>query len=68
MKPKVGSYFPVKVEKGINETTLPLKEGDIFWEVNLGDGGFFDTEHQEDAEIISRLVRIEKLLRKIKCF
>ena len=64
-KVKVGGYIPVKVEKGVNETTLPLKQGEIFWEINLGDGGSFDVERQEDAEIISRLIRLEKKLNKL---
>ena len=53
---KIGEYEPVKVEKGVNETTLPLKEGEIFWMVNC--------ETQTEAEIISRLIRIEKLLKR----
>lgn len=60
----VGFYEPMKVKKGVNETTLPLKEGQIFWLIKTEYGGF-DTERQEDAEIISRLVRIEQMLKKI---
>lgn len=79
IKTKVGNYLPVKIKKGVNETFLqdytnnnkkPLKEGDIFWMVNLGNGASFDCERQEDAEIISRLVKIENKLDrwlKIKC-
>ena len=61
----VGHYGPVKVEKGVNETILPLKEGMIFWTVELGNRSSFDVERQEDAEILSRLVRIEKKIDKV---
>lgn len=63
-KLKIGSYEPVKVKKGYNETVLPLKEGDIFWLIRTEDGGF-DTLRQEDAEIISRLIRVEQLLKRL---
>ena len=62
---KIGHYEPHTVRKGINETTLPLKEGDIFWMIKIDKGGYFDVEKQEDAEIISRLVRIETNLKKL---
>ncbi len=62
---KIGDYEPVKVQKGFNETTLLLKEGEIFWTIRLNNEGLFDVEKQEDAEIISRLVRIENLLKKV---
>ena len=73
-KTEVGHYEPVIIKKGVNETFLqdytnnsrkPLKEGDIFWMVNLGDGGSFDVKDQEFAEIISRLVRIENKLNRV---
>ncbi len=61
---KIGQYEPVKVQKGYNETFLPLKEGKIFWTIKVDNEGLFDVEDQEIAEIISRLVRIEKKLDK----
>ena len=60
MKKEIGHYKPMRVRRGVNETTLPLKEGELFWSIYLGDGCTFDTERQKDAEIISRLARIEK--------
>jgi len=68
MKPKIGSYEPLVVKKGYNETTLPVKEGGVFWLVHTEVGGGIDCATQEEAEVLSRLVRIEnkldKLLRK----
>ena len=73
-KTEVGHYEPVIIKKGVNETFLqdytnnsrkPLKEGDIFWMVNLGDGASFDVERQEDAEILSRLINIDKKLNRL---
>ena len=65
IKPKIGHYTPVKVKHGVNETTLPIKEGGIFWMVNMGEGASFDVERQEDAEIISRLILLDKKLDKV---
>ena len=65
IKTKPGQYIPVKVEKGVNETTLSLKEGEIFWMVDMGEGASFDVEDQEDAEIISRLILLDKKIDKI---
>ena len=62
---KIGQYEPVKMEIGINETTLDLKEGEIFWTIKLNNEELFDVENQEDAEIISRLVRIESMLKNL---
>ena len=67
---KVGQYEPIEVERGVNETTLerfgkPLKEGEIFWTIKLDNEGLFDVDNQDTAEIISRLVRIEIMLKKI---
>lgn len=62
---KIGHYEPVIVEKGVNETSLPLKEGEVFWTIKLDNEGLFDVDNQDTAEIISRLVRIESLLKNI---
>ena len=62
---KIGDYEPVKVEKGYNETVLPLKEGQIFWTIKMDKYGLFDCKRQEDALIISSLVRIEKKLDRL---
>ena len=60
---KIGDYELVKVEKGVNETSLNLKEGEVFWTVCLDKGHYFDVKTQEYAEILSRLVRIENKLK-----
>lgn len=62
---KIGEYEPVAVAKGYNETILPLKEGEIFWTIKMDKYGLFDVERQEDAVIISSLIRIERKLDKL---
>lgn len=37
----------------------------MFWTIKLDKYGIFDVEKQEDAEIISRVVRIENKLNKL---
>lgn len=62
-KPKVGHYVPMVVKKG--ETELGnCKDGTVFWMVCLGEGAYFDVMKQSEAEILSRLVRIENLLKR----
>ena len=60
-----GQYVPIKVEKGVNETALDLEEGDIYWEVCLEPGAHFDVETQFEAEVMVRLVRMQKILNSI---
>lgn len=60
---RIGDYEPIKVEKRINETTLPLKEGEVFWTIKLDNERLFDVKTQEEAEIISRLVIIDNNLK-----
>jgi hypothetical protein len=63
---KIGMYEPRVVKKGKEETFYGVPEGTIIWTVQTEkDGGGFDLLKQTDAEIISRLVRIEYLLEKI---
>ena len=64
-KREVGFYEPFKVEKGKNETNLPLKEGDTFWLVYDGEGGAIDVEKQIDAEILSNILHIKYKLDKL---
>lgn len=61
-KIKVGGYTHFIKEIGKDETTLPIKEGEIFYTVKLEEFGYLDVLTQTEAEIISRLVRIEKKL------
>jgi hypothetical protein len=65
LKCPIGSYCPEIYEKGKNEACIHkiMTNGDIFWTVNLGKGAYYDTLSQDNAEIIARLVRIEKLLK-----
>jgi len=61
---KIGQYEPREMKKGVDETVLPVKEGGVFWVIQIDKHTKCDVLHQESAEIISRLVRIENLLRK----
>jgi hypothetical protein len=61
---KVGEYEPRVVRKGVEETTLDIPEGGVYWCICLGKGVEMDVGTQAEAEIISRLVRIEALLRR----
>lgn len=54
-----GVYEAFIVEKGVNETMLPLKKGECYYTVFLGGDDYLDVATQAEAEIISRLVRIE---------
>lgn len=61
----VGECAPFSEEKGVHEAFIPgLKDGDVFWTVNIGDGALVDVLRQEDALMLSSLVRIERLLRQ----
>lgn len=61
---KIGSY-DVRIV-GKNETTsLSLKTGDVYYMVRVDKDGLMDVESQVDAEIISRQVRIENMLKKL---
>ena len=57
---KVGTYEARVVEKGVEETTLSIKEGDIYWIVQMDNESQMDVERQVDAEILSRLIRFEQ--------
>ena len=66
---KVGDYLPFVQSKGKVESfiTPKLKDGTVFWTVRIDKDGYFDLKEQSDAEILSRLVRIENLLKRKKC-
>ena len=65
MKLKIGTYEPRVVKKGVEEApSLRVAEGDTYWVVQTDKDGQLDVETQTEAEIISRLVRIENLLKK----
>jgi hypothetical protein len=63
-KMKPGFYEPRTVKKGVEETSLKIKEGGIYWWVSDGQGGGYDVEKELDAIILSRLIRIEAILTK----
>jgi len=71
---KVGDYEPRICKKGEEETDLmndevnPIKEGDVFWVVMMERNCMFDVKEQKDAEIISRLIKIEKMIRSLYKF
>lgn len=68
---KVGEYEPVVQKEGVNEAFLwkddgaPLiKEGNVYWRVQIDKNGQLDCQRQEDAFIISKLINIERMLKK----
>jgi len=60
---EIGHYEPRKVKKGEEETTLDIPEGEVYWLIQLDKDAQLDVETQTEAEIISRLIRIENLLK-----
>ena len=65
MKKIMGDIQPSIHEKGKNEAFIDgIKEGETFWTVYLGQGSSFDIKTQFEAEVISRLIKIERLLRR----
>ena len=65
MKLKIGTYEPRTVRKGVEEApSLRVAEGDTYWVVQTEKDGQLDVETQAEAEIISRLVRIENILKR----
>lgn len=65
MKP--GEYESYIQKKGINEAFIEnINEGEVFYTVQLDENGGFDTKSQAEAEILSRLVRIENMLKKVE--
>jgi hypothetical protein len=60
----IGDYVPIVYEKGVNETSLDISEGEVFWTIQLDKNSHMDCVKQVDAEILSRLVKIELLLRR----
>jgi len=71
-KIKVGDYSVKVYKKGYNENAIESlnmngkwKDRDVFYQVRLNKEDWFDVCTQEEAEIISRLVRIENKLNKV---
>jgi hypothetical protein len=62
---KVSDYTSCIQKKGFEEFCGEDKidEGSVYWTVKCEDG-YMDVRRQEDAEILGRLIRIERLLRK----
>ena len=61
---KIGEYETCLHEPGENEAFIDgIKEGEVFYTIRLDKDGCFDVKTQAEAEIISRLVRIENLLK-----
>ena len=63
-KMKVGSYEPIEMSK--DEIKKRRGKENIWWDVHLGRGNGFFTKTQFEAEVISRLERIERQLKKLK--
>ena len=65
-KMKIGDYEPRIQEKGLNEAFIDaIKEGEPYWTIRLDEFGNYDTETQDTAIIISKLVKIENMLEKL---
>lgn len=63
----IGRYGSFIQKKGKCEACLDnIKDGEAFFTIQLEDNTALDVKSQADAEIISRLVRIEQLLRRRK--
>ena len=63
---KLGQYDIFQVDKD-NECAIDnIKKGDIFYTIRMEGGGYYDTKEQDVAEILSRLVRIEQMLKPQK--
>ncbi len=63
---KIGEYECLTVKKGYNEPFIKnMKEGEVYWSVKIDKDGKFDTKRQEDAIIISELIKIRRKLNKI---
>jgi len=64
---KVGSYYPREQEKGENEALIEgLKEGDTYWTVRLSKYGWYDCRTQYNAEVLSRMVLIDRRLNRME--
>ena len=62
---KIGNYESVAQKKGYDEAFIDeIKEGQVYWRVQIDKYGQMDLRTQFEAEVISRLVKIEKLLRR----
>ena len=66
-KTKVGEYTLHLQNKGYDEACIEgIKNGEAFYTIQLDKFGQFDTKSQAEAEIISRLVRIENMLKRVE--
>ena len=62
---KIGDYEPKITEKGYEESLLNLEDGAVFWTVKLDKYSGFDVATQFEAEVLSRLVNIERKLDRL---
>ena len=62
---KVGDYDVRVVKKGFEETNLPVMDGGIYYIVRVDKSSWIDVLHLVDAEMLSRLVRVENMLKKL---
>lgn len=64
-KMKIGNYEPVTQKKGINEAFVKgIKEGEVYWRIQIDKHGQMDVKTQTEAETISRLIRKERQLAR----
>ena len=66
MKMKVGDYELRIVKDGFEETSLNIPEGGTYYVVQLEKEGQMDVATHLEAEILSRFVRIENMLKGLK--
>jgi len=59
---KIGNYESRIVKKGVEETTIGVPEGHEYYVIQMDKFSQLDVKTQAEAEIISRLIKIEKLL------
>ena len=62
----VGYYEPFVCEKGVNETTINIKEGEVFWTVKIDEEACYDTASQDSAIQISMLCELTKKILEMR--
>lgn len=67
LKETPGFLEPCTYKKGKCESPIEgLKEGDLFWTINTGEGRWYDCKEQDIAEIISTLAIITSRQKEIE--
>lgn len=62
---KRGIYEPRIQEKGVNEACIDgIKEGQVYWTIQLDKGIQMDVKTQFEAEVMVKLINLEMYLTK----